>query len=348
MSEFLKDFCPQCFFNDNLNNYRGKKIAIDLPIVLKKFSAVIHYSMLDNLPNKLGYYNKDEFISKLKDSVLLLAFRFKNDYDITPIFIFDGERRIEKEDCKRDRDLEFQKNKQNVINKYNYIVNNINTVNRKDYEEYLNFRKKYYGIGNILTDTIDNIPDDRENIVIMSNLLFSYGFCVIQAFHDSEDYCASLMIENKVDMVYSTDIDCLAFGVSFLIREVKPNGDISCINLTTILKKICYSFQINDLNDAYLIFVDLCIMSGCDYNNYRNISNYGCKRSFDLLRKHYNIENISNFLDVSSLRHYECRRIFFYKESYFDESYLFFNRELFLSNLYSLPEHLKPKISNLL
>ena len=60
-------------------------------------------------------------------------------------------------------------------------------------------------------------------------------------------------------------------------------------------------------------FVDLCIMSGCDYNT--NIPGYGTVKSYNLLQKHKTIDNLSDKLDLTCLKHVRCRELFSYSES---------------------------------
>ena len=55
-------------------------------------------------------------------------------------------------------------------------------------------------------------------------------------------------------------------------------------------------------------FVDMCIMSGCDYNN--RIPRVGVLTSYKLIKKHKKIDNLPEKYDVTILNHVRCREIF--------------------------------------
>ena len=63
------------------------------------------------------------------------------------------------------------------------------------------------------------------------------------------------------------------------------------INLEIVLEK---------LNISYLQFIDICILSGCDYSN--GIKGIGVFKALKLINEHRNIEGVIKFLKETESR----------------------------------------------
>jgi flap endonuclease-1 len=101
------------------------------------------------------------------------------------------------------------------------------------------------------------------------------GVPVIDSTTDAEKTCAQLQLEGLVDYTVTDDTDAFTFNA------IKQNKDkIYIWDLDIILK---------ELDMSYDSFVDLCILSGCDYCN--TIKRIGPITSFNIIKKHKNIEN---------------------------------------------------------
>ena len=64
----------------------------------------------------------------------------------------------------------------------------------------------------------------------------------------------------------------------------------------------------NDMEIPYNRFIDLCIMSGTDFN--KNIPGLGCITAYKLLQTYGRIDNLPSKYDTSILKHRGSRRIF--------------------------------------
>lgn len=108
------------------------------------------------------------------------------------------------------------------------------------------------------------------------------GIPVIQAPGEADAQCAELVKENKVDYVVSEDMDLLTFGTPKLLRGSIAKDDLVVYDLEKIL---------DELKLTYLQFIDLCILSGCDYLP-QTILKVGIGRAYKLIKEHGSIENI--------------------------------------------------------
>ena len=94
------------------------------------------------------------------------------------------------------------------------------------------------------------------------------GYLFLQATHEGEQLCAMLAWEGKVDAVFSTDTDLLVYATPLVINDF---GKFAYNPETKITEEYyeCVQFDgiLDSLKISYNTFVDLCIMSGCDYND---------------------------------------------------------------------------------
>jgi flap endonuclease-1 len=118
---------------------------------------------------------------------------------------------------------------------------------------------------------------------------------------EAEAYSSYLSIHNKVDAVLSEDTDVLAYGSPIFLTK------IDTLNDTVVY--INYQKMLNELDMTNEMFLDLCIMLGCDYNS--NIPKVGPEKSFSLIKKYKNIDNIDEIKNnIEILNHIRVRKLF--------------------------------------
>ncbi len=143
------------------------------------------------------------------------------------------------------------------------------------------------------------------------------GVPYFTAPEDAEKYCAFLQKNGLVDYTITDDTDAMTFGCEKILKT-HINKKIVEIDLKSILK----NFQM-----TYEMFVDFCILSGCDYTE--TISQIGPQSSFTLIKKHKNIEEVLLKLDKNTDN-------FDYKTA----------RNIFINNNYEIVEDISMKPSN--
>jgi 5'-3' exonuclease len=287
INKFLKDKVPNAFFSLNIDKLRGKKIAIDgahwafTNMAIARKIVVNKTNLLTNdLDN--NEIRKEWFSLCLNFLLLLLS------HNITPIVIFDGENPIEKTDTKSER----RETQINYKDKIDNLTLQLKATPTKEIAETLKKSLRNY------------IHISSENFLLFKTTIASLGIPCIQAKGEGEQLCSSLCIDGLVAAVFSADTDNLVYGCPLLLTNFKGGNvcQFECVRIDTILQ---------ELNISHKIFIDLCIMSGCDFNT--NMHGYGVAKSFALLKKYISIDLLPSNLDITCLNHFRCREIFSYR-----------------------------------
>ena len=187
----------------DISEYYGKKIAIDISILIYQFIITIRNSGTDLVNDKgditshiLGLFNKTiYFLEK----------------GIIPIYVFDGKPPILKQKLLEHR----KNNKLNALNKYKNATTNLDKL-------------KYFKRSVIIT---------KEQISQCKELLELMGIPYINASEEADSELASLCKNNLVYAVLTEDMDILTFGSPRIIKSLSNNQVIE-LNLINILTKL--------------------------------------------------------------------------------------------------------------
>lgn len=268
----------------HLSEWKDKRIAIDTNIYLYKFKGM----------------NKDNWMS----TFALFIARFRK-YNIDCICVYDTKAPIEKNARKEERKqrkktVEQRKNAiEDAIQEYkdtgviSSVLQEISAKVPQQHHHRLLFPSEEKG------DVVPNISEEavykeinsleyqmvnvsREDIQLSKELLRHMGVAYIDSENEAETLCAHLCVDNQVDAVLSDDTDVLVYGTPrFLTKFNMKTETFVEMNIETILAEL-------ELTQEQ--FVDLCILSGTDYND--NIPNIGSEKAFKLVQKHGSIESI--------------------------------------------------------
>lgn len=140
----------------------------------------------------------------------------------------------------------------------------------------------------------------KSHVEESKELLKRAGIPYCTAPEDAEKYCAFLQKNGIVDYTVTDDTDASTFGCDIILKT-SINKNITEINTKLILER----FEM-----THDLFVDFCILSGCDYTD--TIPHIGPVTSFNLIKKHGNIENILSTLqkDHPNFDYIVSRKIF--------------------------------------
>jgi len=272
LKALLKKHAPGSITSINLESLRGSKICIDSSILLYKY----RYIYLGDNFHVVGFLNK----------ILELM-----NYDIIPIFIFDGKPPDAKMDIlkkrkelkiKNEEKLEQLKEKLNFVLPPNLFINSDSdddtSGNAEEVKEF-----------NTVLKEIEKLEKNSKNInkkhsLELMELFETLGVPFLQAPGEAEQLCAYLQKNGKVDYILTEDTDCLTFGGSNILFT--KGRDYFLCSLEIILEKL--SLTLNE-------FVDLCILCGCDYTS--TIPGIGPVKAYTYIKKHRNIENFENVPD---------------------------------------------------
>jgi flap endonuclease-1 len=227
LNNYLRDNCPNSIRCINLSDLSGKKIAIDISIYLYKYET-------DNA---------------LMENIYVMLSIFRN-YNIIPIFIFDGKPPPEKQDLLVQR----RKEREDAIIEYNNLQSQLITI---DDDKKQNILDIMYNLKRQI------VQMNKDKIEKVKSLIRAYGATYYDAPGESDELCALLVVKKKVWACLSEDMDLFVYGCTRVIRY------FSLINHTAVL----YYMKgiLNELNMTHDEFKQVCILSGTDYNINTNI-----------------------------------------------------------------------------
>lgn len=295
LNELKKRHAENACFKLSIKDFSGKRVAIDANLWMKKNMSIARNKIIDMTDLKNDEINNQDirrewFLTLIKFVIKWLS------YNITPIFVFDGIPRKEKQKTIDDRH-----EKQSAV-KYKIDAFYAMLKDKNAPSSIIDDLKK-------TLKSYNHISIEERELFLM--ILKGIGIPCLKSVHDAEQLCSLLCIDGKVAAVYSDDTDNYAFGCPLLITGFSQSytydqygnavPDVNCVRLDKILE---------GLNLTYNTFIDLCIMCGCDYN--KNIPGYAAIKSYNLLKKYGSIDKLPRTIDILCLDHINCRKIFKY------------------------------------
>lgn len=288
INELIKRHAPEAFFSLSIARLTGKRIAIDADGWMCTSMAISRRKVVNNTDLLTQEVNMLEVRREWFMSTLNLIYACL-DVNVIPIFVFDGQAPIEKEATKEDRKNSRLAQKAKIDSIYSQLQISVNKGPLIDmlHKELSNY-----------------IPFSLEDKELYKIVLKGIGIPCLNAVGEGEQLCAALCIEGKVAAVLSKDTDNLVYGCPLVINKFNYNGTMQCVRFDQAL---------NGLKLTQRQFVDLCIMSGCDYNT--NMPGYAAIKSYNLIQKYGDIDNLPNTFNIECLKHKRCRDLFKFIDS---------------------------------
>jgi len=234
----------------HLSELSGKTIAIDTSIYLYKFMA-------DNT---------------LIEHFYLMISVFRN-YNIVPIFVFDGKPPKEK----RELLLKRRKHRKESEEQYNKLKEEYDTLNDSS-DEKVELRKEL----DLLKRESTSISYD--NLATTKALISAYGAKYEQADGEADVLCVQLVKLGKAWGCMSDDMDMFVYGCSRVFRHFSlVNHNVIAYDLPGML---------DDLGMDLQTFREIAVLSGTDYNCDGQIS---LGELFELYKKYKQSDEIPGF-----------------------------------------------------
>jgi flap endonuclease-1 len=264
VNRYLIDRCSKkAIYKTHLKIAKGKTIVIDTSIYMYKYmtqNALIEYIYL-------------------MISILL-------EYDITPIFIFDGKAPPEKLDLLRER----SKYKKEAEKKYNELQKemenpNVNSHLKKDIIDELESLKKRF------------IRIKEKDTIKVKRLMDAYGISYIIADGEADKLCAMMVKNGNAWACLSDDMDMFVYGCPRVLRHM------SLLKHTVIF----YDFDqiLYELGFFEKSFREIMVLSGTDYNIHQKISLYDAMDWFSEYSDIYkNESNVCSFYEWLNTQNY--------------------------------------------
>ncbi|KAL9280721.1 putative spleen exonuclease [Arabidopsis thaliana] len=255
LTKLLADNAPSCMKEQKFESYFGRKIAVDASMSIYQFLIVVGRTGTEMLTNEAG-----EVTSHLQGmfnrTIRLL------EAGIKPVYVFDGK----PPELKRQ---ELAKRYSKRADATADLTGAIEAGNKEDIEKYSKRTVKV---------TKQHNDDCKRLLRLM-------GVPVVEATSEAEAQCAALCKSGKVYGVASEDMDSLTFGAPKFLRHLMDPSSRKIPVMEFEVAKILEELQLT--MDQ---FIDLCILSGCDYCD--SIRGIGGQTALKLIRQHGSIETI--------------------------------------------------------
>jgi len=253
LNRYLQQECSKGINKIPLNDLRGKKIAIDTSIYLYRFMG--ENALLEN------FY------------LMISIFR---EYNIIPLFVFDGKPPKEKNDLLKKRKEE----KTIAQKKYIELEQTLNDVSES---EQLKLKEN---MEKLKKNFIKIRHTDIENVKL---LIQSYGVSYIEAPGEADKLCAKLVCKNKVFACLSEDMDLFVYGCNRVLRYLSLlNRNVILYDLTIILSELKLTLD---------EFKSICIISGTDYNTFSDTNLFKTLKYFKKYKKSISNNSIEDKCD---------------------------------------------------
>lgn len=261
------------YLNDNeetkfvsLNKFKGKFLGFDglnylhhiCSGILKELNKDEKNNFLkQNIENLNKDYNKDEIkISIIKKFIRINLILLNK--EITPVWIWDG--------CdKKDKEQTFKKRQENT-KKNVKLLESYDCDNLK-IDEFLELKRKSFKLSFSIIEEIKNFSIE----IGLSNISYS---------GDAEILGSYLCQKDVIEAFWTNDTDAYALGCKKIIKYIN-DSTIKISESKTLL---------DNINLTEEQFLDFCILLGTDYNSeILNLEHYEIE---SWIRKHSTIENI--------------------------------------------------------
>ncbi|RXI01672.1 hypothetical protein DVH24_015021 [Malus domestica] len=284
LTKLLADNAPKAMKEQKFESYFGRKIAIDASMSIYQFLIVVGRTGTEMLTNEAG-----EVTSHLQGmfsrTIRLL------EAGIKPLYVFDGK----PPELKKQ---ELAKRYSKRADATDDLAAAVEDGNKEDIEKYSKRTVKV---------TKQHNDDCKRLLRLM-------GVPVVEAPSEAEAQCAVLCKSGKasdqfVYAVASEDMDSLTFGAPRFLRHLMDPSSRKIPVMEFDIAKV-----LEELNLTMDQFIDLCILSGCDYCD--SIRGIGGQTALKLIRQHGSIENILENINKERYQipeewpYQEARRLF--------------------------------------
>jgi 5'-3' exonuclease len=258
LAEFLRKKCPLAFVPTELSQYRGLRVAIDVPIYAYKYAF---------------YKTSPSDVDTVLNGFLRHHRSWTERYGMTCIYVFDGPAVAAKrfEHDRREKARSSLKRKQ-----------------LSDLEELKAEAEEYITQGNsmqLFSVQLQMEAVNRRSTSVSSTEydclkeLFTekkIPFCVGEG--DAEKKCAALCLEGAADIVATEDYDVLVCGAPRVLRNVTKSPEE--VHLQTVLDSLQFTMQ---------QFVEFSVLCGSDFTTY--LPNVGPAAAYKAIQTYGSIES---------------------------------------------------------
>eukprot|EP00960_Hanusia_phi_P049457 759565-Hanusia_phi.AAC.1 len=266
LGPFLAKEAPHCFKERSLQDFQGKKLAIDASMAMYQFLIAVRSTGENGVAHTLTSASGEE-TSHLQGIFWRTIAMIKA--GIRPLYVFDGKPPALKSGEIASRNLrrdEGAKRLQEATEE-----GNVEDMNK--------FSKRTTRV-------------TKQHAEECKQLLKLLGVPTVDAPSEAEAQCAALARHGVVYASATEDMDALCCGSPILVRRLTMSESRKLPVLEYHLDEVLSSLALNMTQ-----FVDFCILCGCDFSE--TIKGIGPKSALQGIRKHGSIEAFIKSLNTS-------------------------------------------------
>ncbi|XP_042446268.1 flap endonuclease 1-A-like [Zingiber officinale] len=255
LTKLIAENAPGAIREQTFESYSGQWIAMDASMSIYQFLVAVGRNGVETLTNEAGEVTSHLQGMLNRTTRLLQA-------EIMPAYIFDGQ----------PPELKKRELVKRHVKRLDAMKDLTTAMENGNEDEIEKFSKR----------TVKMTKRHNEDC---KRLLRLMGVPVIEAPCEAEAQCAALCKAGKVYAVASEDMDSLTFGAPRFVRHLTDPSSRRIPVIEFQMSKI-----LEELKLTMEQFIDLCILSGCDYCD--SIRGIGGQTALKLIRRHGCLENI--------------------------------------------------------
>ena len=237
LAEFLRKKCPLAFVPTELAQYRGLRVAIDVPIYAYKYAF---------------YKTAPSDVDTILNGFLRQHKAWTQRYGMTCIFVFDGPavaaKRAEHE--RRDKARTSMKLKQQA-DLQELKEEAADHMEKGNNFELMSVHLQMEAVQRRATTVTVTEYECLKELFTEKNIPFFIGE------GDAEKKCASLCLSGEADVVATEDYDVLVCGAPRVLRNVTKSPEE--VHLQTVLDSLQFTQE---------QFIQFCVLCGSDFTTY--------------------------------------------------------------------------------
>ena len=300
LNNLLKKF--DIFEEISISEYAYKIVAIDTSLYVYKYKFAAGERWLTSFV---------QLISTLRKNEIHCVFIFDSKAPDEKKLEQDKRRELREKDKLRTFDLEESLNRFHLTNE---IDESLIKLNEKLSSDETNKTRLLSSGNNSNSFNISRIESYIEKIKSRSINVGEEDFDLAKKLFDTlrvpyfmapqeaECFCSDLCKKGIVDAVLSDDTDVLAYGAPCYLSKLNLSTE-TCIRVTK-------NNLLEQLKLDYNQFLDVCILSGTDYN--KNIEGVAVMKAYLIISQYKSIEEFEKYInsvDSKKLKNYEANCI---------------------------------------
>ncbi|KAA3481233.1 flap endonuclease 1 [Gossypium australe] len=286
LTKLLADNAPKAMKEQKLESYFGRKIAIDASMSIYQFLIVVGRMGTEMLTNEAG-----EVTSHLQGmftrTIRLLEAGLK------PVYVFDGQppdlkkqelakRYSKRADATEDLQEAMETGNKEDIEKFSKRTVKVTRQHNEDCKRLLRLMGvPVIDVSVLCLNVGFSVLGLEARFILRNSVLFFLRLLLKQKLN----VLHSANLERQVYAVASEDMDSLTFGTPKFLRHLMDPSSRKVPVMEFDVAKV-----LEELNLTMDQFIDLCILSGCDYCD--SIRGIGGQTALKLIRQHGSIEEI--------------------------------------------------------